>query len=199
MTIYRSITIIVIILSICVLLIEKGGRASEKMDQKERIVIDFSRAEDRERWYTINDGVMGGISRSEMILSDSSTAIFQGTVSLKNNGGFASTRIGLHSNPLEGYSGMLLQVRGDGKKYQLRLRTDDRFDGISYRYRFTTQKGIAQTVIASFTEFEPVFRGRVIEDAAPLVPERVQQLGFLIADKQAGAFRLEVDWIKAFK
>ena len=94
---------------------------------------------------------------------------------------------------------MLLQVRGDGKEYQLRLRTDDRFDGISCRYQFTTQKGIAQTVRASFTESEPVFRGRIIEGAAPLVPERVQQLGFLIADKQAGSFRLEVEWIKAFK
>jgi hypothetical protein len=38
-----------------------------------------------------------------------------------------------------------------------------------------------------------------MDGAAPLLPANIQQLGFLIADKQSGTFRIEVDWIKAFK
>ena len=169
------------------------------MQDHENMVLDFSRAEDREAWNIINDGVMGGISRSEIIYSNSGTAIFQGSVSLENNGGFASVRSGPRAYKIGEYSGLLLQIRGDGREYQLRMRTDGDFDGISYRYRFTTKPETGQIIRAHFTEFEPVFRGRVLNDAEPLSPENIQQLGFLIADKQSGPFRIEVDWIKAFK
>ena len=163
------------------------------------IILDFSRAEDKESWQIVNDGVMGGISQSEIVFSESGGLIFRGTVSLENNGGFASSRRSAQAYNLGGYSGMLLQIRGDGKDYQLRVRTDNRFDGISYRYRFTTQPGTTKIIRVPFTDFEPVFRGRVIQDAAPLSPENIQQIGFLIADKQAGQFSIAVDWIKAFK
>ena len=196
---FRKIPTLLITLSIAVIPFLGGAGATEKMEHQERMVLDFSRAEDRESWYIINDGVMGGISRSEIIFSESGTAIFKGTVSLENNGGFASTRSGPRSYKIGEYSGLLLQIRGDGKNYQLRLRTDGRFDGITYRYRFTTKAETVQIIRANFTEFEPVFRGRVLDDAEPLSPENIQQLGFLIADKQSGTFRIEVDWIKAFK
>jgi len=196
---YRNITIFWITLSICVIPVLRGEGATEKMEHQDRMVLDFNRAEDRDAWYIVNDGVMGGISRSEITFSESGTAIFEGTVSLENNGGFASARTGSRSYKLGEYSGLLLQIRGDGKDYQLRLRTDGRFDGISYRYRFTTQPETVQIIRANFTEFEPVFRGRVLDDAAPLSPEKIQQLGFLIADVQSGTFRIEVAWIKAFK
>ncbi len=196
---FRKITILFITLSICVIPLLREAGATENMKHQERMLLDFSRAENRDSWNIINDGVMGGISRSEIIFSDSGIAIFQGTVSLENNGGFASTRSGSRSYKLGNYSGLLLQIRGDGKDYQLRLRNDDNFDGISYRYRFTTKAETVQIIRAHFTDFEPVFRGRILDDAAPLSPENIQQLGFLIADKQSGTFRIEVDWIKAFK
>ena len=37
-----------------------------------------------------------------------------------------------------------------------------------------------------------VFKGTVF-------PEDIQQLGILVSDKQAGGFRLEIDWIKAYR
>lgn len=198
MVTYPSITILLITLTLCFTPVLQGAGATDKMEQQERMVLDFSRAEDRESWYIVNDGVMGGISRSEIVFTEGGTAIFQGTVSLENNGGFASTRTGQRSYRLGVYSGLLLQIRGDGKDYQLRLRTDDRFDGISYRYRFTTQPGETQKIRVLFSDFEPVFKGRVVDDAAPLSPENIQQIGFLIADGQAGKFRIGVDWIKSF-
>ncbi|MGB3210926.1 MAG: CIA30 family protein [Desulforhopalus sp.] len=169
------------------------------MEQKEYVILDFSRMQDRASWQIINDGVMGGLSQSEMIFSEKGTAVFQGTLSLENNGGFASTRTFPRPYHLGDYSGLILQILGDGKNYQLRLRTDDRFDGISYRYHFTTEPGSTKIIRASFNDFEPVFRGQVVENAAPISPADIQQIGFLIANKQVGTFRLEVDWIKAVK
>ncbi|NNK13178.1 MAG: CIA30 family protein, partial [Desulfofustis sp.] len=53
------------------------------------------------------------------------------------------------------------------------------------------------TVEIPFSECVPVFRGRKLSGVAPVAPEKIQQIGFLISDKQAGPFRLEIDWIKA--
>ena len=194
---YLSISLL--LLSISLLSVLERVEATEDMKDTEHMILDFSRAEDRTSWRIVNDGVMGGISQSEIFFGEQNELIFRGTVSLENNGGFASSRRGATSYNLGGYSGMLLQVRGDGKEYQLRVRTDNKFDGISYRYRFKTQTGKTQTVKAHFSDFEPVFRGRIIADAAPLSAEKIQQIGFLIADKQAGQFSIEIDWIKGFK
>jgi hypothetical protein len=49
----------------------------------------------------------------------------------------------------------------------------------------------------AFSDFVPTFRGRVLTDAPPLNPATVNPVGFLISDKQAGPFRLEIGWIKA--
>ncbi|HEX5697569.1 MAG TPA: CIA30 family protein, partial [Rhodoferax sp.] len=43
-------------------------------------------------WQAINDGVMGGVSVSRMRFDSAGFAVFEGEVSLENNGGFASVR-----------------------------------------------------------------------------------------------------------
>ena len=58
----------------------------------ESILFDFDSEEKSGQWYIVNDGVMGGISESEITLNDDGTATFRGDVSLENNGGFASVR-----------------------------------------------------------------------------------------------------------
>ncbi|MBD3224866.1 MAG: CIA30 family protein [Caldithrix sp.] len=167
--------------------------------EQQRLLIDFANTDTQGGWQIINDGVMGGLSQSEMRISNSGTAIFRGNVSLQNNGGFASTRTRLQGSGLNDYSGIVLRIRGDGKTYHLRLRTDNRFDGVSYRQRFDTEPDQWITVHLPFKHFEPVFRGRVLNDVGSLKPESIQQMGFLISDKQDGPFTLEVQWIKAYK
>ncbi len=173
--------------------------ATESMATQAKIMYSFDKTEEIERWRIVNDGVMGGLSKGQILLSDNNTAIFKGTVSLENNGGFASTRTTPRSYGLDDYDGIVLRVRGDGKNYQFRLRTDDRFDGISYRYEFTAEANTWMTIAIPFQDFVPVFRGRILEDVEPIDPGKVQQVGFLIANKQAEKFNLEVDWIKAYK
>jgi NADH dehydrogenase [ubiquinone] 1 alpha subcomplex assembly factor 1 len=45
-------------------------------------------------------------------------------------------------------------------------------------------------------KFEATSFGRGVMDAGAVKPEEVNALGFLLGDKKAGAFKLEVEWIK---
>ncbi|MGW8282937.1 MAG: CIA30 family protein [Gemmatimonadota bacterium] len=159
-------------------------------------LFDFGQ-ESAAEWTVVNDGVMGGVSRSSFVDSESGYASFQGVMSLENNGGFASVRNRIASGVLAGQSGLALSIRGDGRSYQLRLRTDLGFDGIAYRAEFKTVSGEWQTITIPFGQFEPTWRGRRPPGAPPLEPGAVQQIGLMVADGIEGPFRLDVEWIRA--
>mgnify|MGYP001818124747 FL=1 len=150
-----------------------------------------------EEWILVNDGVMGGLSRSEFVVSDAGHATFRGDMSLENNGGFASVRGYLPKGIPTDAEVIELRVRGDGRTYQVRLRMGERFDGIAYRAEFDTAPDAWTVVRLLLTEFEPTFRGFRPRNAAPLNLTDVRQLGLMIADKKAGPFRLDVEWIRA--
>jgi monofunctional biosynthetic peptidoglycan transglycosylase len=168
------------------------------MKDQTRTVVDFTEPLEERQWTVVNDGVMGGLSRSRIELTSARTAVFRGVLSLENSGGFASVRRAQTDNYFAGCTGVVLRVKGDGRTYQFRLRTSEQFDGMAYRAEFRTQPDTWLTVRLPFSSFEPTFRGRIVPDAPPLRPENIQQLGFLIADKQAGAFQIEIDWIRTY-
>jgi monofunctional biosynthetic peptidoglycan transglycosylase len=47
-----------------------------------------------EDWRIVNDDVMGGVSSSKLYLNEEQNLVFSGNLSLENNGGFASSRMG---------------------------------------------------------------------------------------------------------
>jgi len=116
-------------------------------------------------------------------------------VSPENNGGFASVRTLVESAKLDGAAAFRMRVRGDGNRYQFRLRTDQRFDGVSYRQAFDTVPGVWTDVTLPIADFDAVYRGRNVLGAPPVSSERIRQFGFLIADGQYGTFELEIDRI----
>ncbi|SEL42595.1 CIA30 family protein [Halomonas daqiaonensis] len=154
-------------------------------------LIDFQHSEEAPRWRAINDDVMGGVSRGRLH-EENGTGVFSGELSLEHGGGFASVRREPEDFQLGAFSGLMLYVRGDGRRYQLRLRNDQLFDGAAYRALFQPPAGEWQRVALPWNEFEAVFRGRRLEDAPPLDPDAIQQVGLLIADRRPGPFRLEV-------
>jgi NADH dehydrogenase [ubiquinone] 1 alpha subcomplex assembly factor 1 len=164
----------------------------------EKTIVDFSSPAEQDRWEIINDAVMGGLSESRVSITDQKTALFAGVVSLENEGGFSSMRTYPGEFDLAGYKGLIVRVKGDGKNYRLRLRTDDAYEGVAYQAHFSTERDVWITARLPFEVFIPVFRGREVEDAPPLDLSGIQRIGFMIADKQAGPFRIEVEWVKAY-
>ncbi len=156
-------------------------------------IYDFARGDDP--WPSINDGVMGGVSKGAMMLADG-CASFRGVVSFDNNGGFASVRSRPETRDLSGFDGIAVRVRGDGKRYGLRMRTTDAFDGVSYQALIEPPAGEWTEIAVPFADFEPVFRGRVLADHPPLDPSRITTFGLMIA-RQEGPFQLDLASIGA--
>ena len=163
-----------------------------------KILIDFDGKAKNYEWKIINDNVMGGISSSRIEISRNKTAIFSGFISSENGGGFASVRTDINISKESAFKGASIRVKGDGKIYSLRFRTDDNFDGISYRSKFSTLNGIWQEFKLPFEDFKPTFRGMILPLNKKLKSENIKQIGILISYKQYGEFHLEIDWIKLY-
>ena len=156
------------------------------------VLFDFSDPKSVALWNPINDGVMGGISQSQLRHDPAGHAVFAGQVSFENNGGFASVRCQPCDLGRTGVTAYLLEVHGDGKRYKLNLRTDNRFDGVNYQARFDPPAGVWTTCRLASTDFLPIWRGRSVPDAPPLDTACVRQIGLMIADRQEGAFALAI-------
>ncbi len=72
------------------------------------VVIDFGEENAAERWSPVNDGVMGGLSSSRFVSTGQGSCVFEGHVSLENNGGFASVRTRPSELELEGAKALRL-------------------------------------------------------------------------------------------
>ncbi|KGJ99791.1 MULTISPECIES: CIA30 family protein [Pseudoalteromonas] len=146
------------------------------------------------RWYVVNDSVMGGISNSQ-VLYENDNLVFTGNVSLANNGGFASIRTLLDVQSQD-ITKIMLRIKGDGQTYQLRLRTNEYMDGAAYTRSFSTTKNEWLNIEFLPEDFQLTYRGRLLEQQPTINFKDIKQLGFMIAGKQAGEFRLEVEKIE---
>lgn len=155
-------------------------------------VLRFNGPQMLEGWTFIDDRVMGGVSSSRLTLHPDGDAVFEGEVSTENGGGFASVRnaaLRLGERDTVGYR---LHVRGDGKRYKLNLRMEDGLDGVNYQAVFQPPAGRWVDIVLPLNHFSPRFRGRPVPDAPPLRPEKVCQVGWMVADGQAGPFQLSI-------
>jgi NADH dehydrogenase [ubiquinone] 1 alpha subcomplex assembly factor 1 len=172
-----------------------------EMNDTEQVLIDFSDTSVAP-WRIVNDSVMGGISRSTLELHPDGYALFRGTVSLENNGGFASVRTRAQTPvDLSDFEGLSVHVLGDGKIYSLRLRTvkNGRLTRYSYEARFATTAGDWETHEMAYSDFKPVFRGNAVRGNPELNPDAILEVGFMIQDGQEGPFRLGVQRLSVYQ
>ena len=147
-----------------------------------------------QRWYIVNDSVMGGVSNSQ-VSHTKEALVFEGNVSLKNNGGFASIRTELNTQGQNAHT-INLRVKGDGQTYQLRLRTSNYLDGPAYTHSFKTIENEWTNINFTPSDFTLTFRGRTLMQQPVIDFSDIRQLGFMIAGKQAGKFKLEIAHIE---
>ena len=182
--------------TILVLVFGSIGIAAEPISKP---VADFSDTAAAKKWLSVNDNVMGGVSEGSFRITEDKTLEFSGKISLENQGGFASIRTRSADLGLDGYDTIALRVKGDGRTYYLDLRTSTLFAAASYRAPIETQKDAWREVRIPLKDFEYAAFGTRIPTAEILRANKVQSVGFTLADKQAGRFRLEVAWIKGEK
>ncbi|MEO8440974.1 MAG: CIA30 family protein [Betaproteobacteria bacterium] len=155
-------------------------------------LLDFSMPELVTQFGVINDGVMGGVSTSRLRPA-AGAMVFEGEISLENNGGFASFRGPVKVAALP--TTLLLTVRGDGRRYKLTLKLDDSALSSQYQAAFVAPREW-QTLRFEPADFAASFRGRPVT-APPVRFVDVRYVGLLISDKHAGGFKVELKDLKA--
>lgn len=180
-------------LSACLALWMVATAMAEEMPQT---LFDFTGADPAKEWQNVNDGVMGGVSEGKFKIREKKTLEFVGTLSLENNGGFASVRTKAKKLGLEKGDTVVAKVRGDGREYMLNLYLNKPLIAFSYRATVQTKKDEWIEVKVPLDKFEATSFGRVVKDAGPVKPEEVNSLGFMLSDKKAGPFKMEVESIK---
>jgi hypothetical protein len=167
---------------------------------KKTVLFDFTDPAVARAWRNVDDDVMGGVSSSRIEAGSGSGPVgarFVGTVSLENNGGFASVRSTPARMDLTGSDAIELELVGDGHTYKLSIRLDSDFDGVSYQANLTPPAGVVSRTRIAYADLVPMWRGRRVADAPPFSPARVAQVGLVIGDKQAGAFELGLVAVRA--
>ncbi len=79
---------------------------------------------------------MGGRSDGRFKINEDKNMEFFGTLSLENNGGFASVRARGGNLALEEDDVIVARVRGDGREYTVNVYTQTNLGGYSYRQSF---------------------------------------------------------------
>jgi NADH dehydrogenase [ubiquinone] 1 alpha subcomplex assembly factor 1 len=159
----------------------------------------FTSADAADAWQTVNDGVMGGVSDGRFRITARQTLEFYGTLSLDNNGGFASVRSHPGNLGLQAGDVFVTRVRGDGREYQFNLYAAGRTTAFSYRAAFQTRDAEWTEVRIPLEQFVATSFGRAVRGAGPVDPGSVASVGFLRAEKAPGPFLLEVAWIRVLR
>jgi NADH dehydrogenase [ubiquinone] 1 alpha subcomplex assembly factor 1 len=159
----------------------------------------FTEADAAKDWQAVNDGVMGGVSEGKFKITDQKTLEFSGTLSLENNGGFASVRTKAKTLDLKKGDSLIARVRGDGREYSVNLYLNKSQIAFSYQAAVQTKKDEWIEVTLPLGMFEATSFGRVVKDASAVEPNEINAVGFLLGDKKAGAFKLEVEWTKVLR
>ena len=160
-------------------------------------VLDFAGPGAAEQWQAVNDGVMGGVSDGRFRINEDKTLEFFGTLSLDNNGGFASVRTKPTELAINAGDTLVVRVKGDGREYVLNIYTKSRRMAFSYRAPLPTKKDEWTEVEIPLADLIPTAFGRRVQGMGPVEPDQINGLGFMLSDKKPGTFRMQVEWVKA--
>jgi len=159
---------------------------------RRQIIFDFKQNARLQNWETLDDVVMGGRSQGNISLSAEGYGKFSGQVSLENNGGFSSVRYNPSDLMVNPQDQITIRLKGDGKRYQFRVKHDKQAYASYITYFETT--GDWEEISILLSDLYPTFRGKNL-DQPNFNHHTIQQLGFLIANKKAQHFELLIDKI----
>ena len=161
-----------------------------------RPLLDFAGPDTAQKWQAVNDNVMGGVSDGRFRITADNTMEFSGRLSLENNGGFASVRTKPTNFNVHAGDTLVVRLKGDGREYVLNIYTKSRRMAFSYRAPLPTTKDEWTEVSVPLEEFIPTAFGNRVQGMGPVAADQINSLGFMLSDKKAGPFKLEMEWVK---
>ena len=153
------------------------------------LIFEFNKSCPIELWQVVDDIVMGGKSNGSLSLSENGNGLFKGNVSIENNGGFSSIRLNTKKIKINVGGNIILNVKGDGHEYQLRIK-GSRFDRHSFIFNFKTS-GEWETISIPLNKMTASFRGYAV-GLPDFNDDTIDQLGFLKSSKKNTSFKLEI-------
>lgn len=172
--------------------------AVHAFSENEKVLATFEAEDSTEGWTSVNDDVMGGVSKGGFERTDRGTLLFKGDLSLENNGGFASIRSKPKAMDLSGTQGLAVKGKGDGRTYWIELRVKGQMRASSYRADLPTTEGKWEDTVIPIGSFKLQAFGEVLP-SEPVDLAEVESVGFTLADKKEGDFKLEIESIKAVR
>ena len=156
-------------------------------------IYDFDKNASANDWRIVDDVVMGGESNGRFSIDSDGHGVFEGKISLENNGGFSSVRYQFEKLAVTENSTVLITLKGDGKDYQFRIK-DKSSTSYSYITTFKTS-GEWQTIEIKLSDLYPSFRGRKL-DLPNFQSDFFEEIVFLIGNKKEESFKLILDKIE---
>ncbi|WP_422613576.1 CIA30 family protein [Aestuariivivens sediminicola] len=163
------------------------------MSMGAQLIFDFNPNADIKKWVIVDDVVMGGASAGTFGLNPDGHGVFEGSISLDNNGGFSMVKYPFERTPILNYTKIVLHIKGDGKRYQFRIKSTSQ-DYYAYITFFTTS-GDWQEIEIPINDMYPSFRGRRL-DIPNFSKHYIEEVGFLIGNKKNERFKLLIDKIE---
>ncbi|MCZ4410122.1 CIA30 family protein [Cryomorphaceae bacterium 1068] len=150
---------------------------------------------DTNDWNVVNDGVMGGLSKGKLTYTESSV-IFEGELSLANNGGFASFQGRRGEYDLSSFKTITIKHRGYGGTFGFRLKTSEPFYMPYYKVEFTPTEEWQES---SF-DLSEMPEWRLADKTGDKISKddlsEIIRMGIIKSDKKEIPFQLEVDFIR---
>jgi len=101
---------------------------------------------------------------------------------------------------LDPYHGFEIRLRSDGRKYVMQVKVAE---GLQEHLYQTVVPVIPPdtwtTIVIPFNNFFLTFRSFVEETHSPMTTDEIEHIGFMMAERHSGPFRLNIDWIRASK
>ncbi|NLF31387.1 MAG: hypothetical protein GX591_10955 [Planctomycetes bacterium] len=162
----------------------------------ERVVLfEFDDPSEVELWQAFGDAA--GEPPARLVHRAPGTALFDGTASAAEGRGPAVIAAPLPAGALAGDEGLILRVRGDGRRYILYVTIGPENERYVYQAPFDTREDRWREVLAPFVEFEP-------HRLAERLPWRrvpaadITGVGIMVAEPSGGPFELQIDYIHAY-
>ncbi|XP_061749893.1 complex I intermediate-associated protein 30, mitochondrial [Nerophis ophidion] len=197
----------------------EGKPLIEHMKEQNQLIWEFRGPESLEQWIVSSDVEIGGKSEAYLKVGrNNNTCLLYGTLRSTppkdgetRYSGYCSMR---SKQPLASFdrkkhydwtnfNTLHLRVRGDGRPWLINIATETFFSHQKddlYNYFLYTRGGpYWQDIKIPFSKFFLSHRGRIQDNYHGLSLDKINTLGFTLADKADGPFELEIDYIGVFK